>query len=421
MTLKLYKKKVIEHTKNRKFRQILSMLTSSALGVGLGILTSVINTRLLGPEAFGDFKFIQSIFNILMVFFSVGIFHTGGRLIAGREFTKMRKQIIGGLFFLTTLISCVFVVTVFLSSYVQEAIFKNGLGPIIRYAAPLSFIFVFKVALDKFLEGDNKINQLAVFQVLPKLMYIVVAFSVSLFFELNVTIVLLIFLSAQLLAIIYGTRQFDISFRGFREPVKYILEANKTHGFQIYIGALVSNGTLHFSSFIIAYFLSNTEVGFFNLANTIAVPLSMIPQVVGTAYFKDFANSNKISSKVIWMTIAVTLTAFIVFIAIIEYVILFLYSDEYLEVVTLLYYISFAYVIQGLYLVLNRFLSAHGIGKELKTASFIRGGINIVGFIALVKLLGTTGACITLVISNFSYLLYLGYKYKEFVESHLDH
>jgi O-antigen/teichoic acid export membrane protein len=392
------------------------MLTSSALGVGLGILTSVINTRLLGPEAFGDFKFIQSIFNILMVFFSLGVFHTGGRLIAGKEFEGLRKGIIGALFFLTSLISLAFVLTVFLSSYIQEAIFDNNLGPIIRYAAPLSFVFVFKVALDKFLEGDNKINELAVFQILPKLLYIVVIFIVSQFFDLNVTIVLAVFLLTQLISTLYGTRKFSISFTKLREPIKNILQENKLHGFQIYIGALVSNGTLHFSSFIIAYFLSNTEVGYFNLANTIAVPLSMIPQVVGTAYFKDFANSNKISNKVIWTTLAVTLVSFVIFIALIKYVIIFLYSEEYLEVVTLLYYISFAYVIQGMYLVLNRFLSAHGIGKELKNASFIRGGINILGFIILVKILGTIGACITLVFSNLSYFLYMWYKYKEFVK-----
>jgi O-antigen/teichoic acid export membrane protein len=418
MTLKLYKEKVLKQTKNRRFRQIVSMLTSSALGVGLGILTSVINTRLLGPEAFGDFKFIQSIFNILMVFFSVGIFHTGGRLIASKDFEHRRKDIIGGLFFLTTLISFVFIITVFISSYVQEAIFDNQLGTIIRYAAPLSFVFVFKVALDKFLEGDNKINELAIFQVLPKFLYIGVVFSISLMLELDVFIVLGVFLITQMASVLYGVLQFNISFQRIKEPIDFILKENKAHGFQIYIGALVSNGTLHFSSFIIAYFLSNTEVGFFNLANTIAVPLSMVPQVVGTAYFKEFANSNKISNKVIWTTLAVTLTSFLIFIAIIKYVIIFLYSEEYLEVVTLLYYISFAYVIQGLYLVLNRFLSAHGIGKELKMASFIRGGVNIIGFVVLIKLIGTIGACITLVLSNLSYFLYLAYKYREFVKAH---
>ena len=391
------------------------MLASSSAGIIVGVLTSVINTRLLGPEAFGDFKFIQSIFNILMVFFTVGIFHTGGRLIAGREFASMRKEIIGGLFFLTTLISVGFIVAVIFTSYIQELIFSNGLGTVIRYIAPLSFVFVFKVALDKFLEGDNKIHELAIFQLMPKVLYILVVLAVSVFAEINVFIVLLLFLLTQLITVIYGTKKFDISFAKLRSPINYILNENKEHGLQIYLGALVSNGTLHFSSFIIAYFLSNTEVGFFNLANTIAVPLSMIPQVVGTAYFKYFANSDRIPNKVIYSTLVVTLLSFVCFILLIKYVIIFLYSEEYVPVVELLYYISFAYVIQGLYLVLNRFLSAHGIGRELRNASFIRGGINIIGFIVLVKYFGTVGACITLVVSNVSYFLYLYFKYKYFV------
>jgi len=415
MTLQKYKQKVVEQTKSKKFKQILSMLTSSALGIGLGIGTSVINTRLLGPESFGDFKFIQSIFNIMMIFFSVGIFHTGGRLIADKQFQHIRKKIFGGLFGLTFLISGLFIATVFVSSYVQEYIFDNNLGYIIRYAAPFTFVFVFKVALDKFMEGDNLIHELAIFQIAPKVLYVVFILVASLVLELNLMIVLGVFLLTQLVSTVYGYSKFSPDFWGFSETSKLIFTENKNHGFQIYIGALVSNGTLHLSSFIIAYYLDNTNVGYFNLANTIATPLSMIPQVVGTAYFKDFANSDRIPKKVISSTILISLLAFGAFILMIKYVIVFLYSEDYLPVVTLIYYISFAYVIQGLYLVLNRFLSAHGIGKELKNASFIRGAVNIIGFVVLIKLIGTVGACITLVFSNVSYFLYLAIQYKNFV------
>ncbi|WKN30493.1 oligosaccharide flippase family protein [Porifericola rhodea] len=415
MILQKYKQKVVEQTKSKKFKQILSMLTSSALGIGLGIGTSVINTRLLGPESFGDFKFIQSIFNIMMIFFSVGIFHTGGRLIADKQFQHIRKKIFGGLFGLTFLISGLFIATVFVSSYVQEYIFDNNLGYIIRYAAPFTFVFVFKIALDKFMEGDNLIHELAIFQIAPKVLYVVFILIASLVLELNLMIVLGVFLLTQLVSTVYGYSKFSPDFSGFSETSKLIFAENKDHGFQIYIGALVSNGTLHLSSFIIAYYLDNTNVGYFNLANTIATPLSMIPQVVGTAYFKDFANSDRIPKKVISSTILISLLAFGAFILMIKYVIVFLYSEDYLPVVTLIYYISFAYVIQGLYLVLNRFLSAHGIGRELKNASFIRGAVNIIGFVVLIKLIGTVGACITLVFSNVSYFLYLAIQYKNFV------
>lgn len=416
MILKKYKHQLVQQSKSKKFKQIVSMLTSSALGIVLGIGTSVINTRLLGPEDFGDFKFIQSIFNILVIFFSVGIFHTGGRLLADKKFEHINRKITGGLLFLTAIISAGFIITTFISSYVQEYIFSNNLGKIIRYAAPFTFASIYKVAFDKFLEGENKIHELAVFQVAPKILYVVFVLIAALLFELNLAYVLGIFLFTQIVATIYGYAKFNPVYKDLRNTTKLIFEENKSHGFQIYIGTLVSNGTLHLSSFIIAYFLDNTNVGFFNLANTISVPLSMIPQVVGTAYFKDFANSDRIPKKVINLTLVVSLLSFILFIVFIKYVILFLYSAEYLPVVTLLYYISFAYVVQGLYLVLNRFLSAHGIGKELKNASFIRGAVNIIGFILLVKWIGTVGACITLVVSNISYFLYLVIEYKKFVK-----
>jgi O-antigen/teichoic acid export membrane protein len=100
-------------------------------------------------------------------------------------------------------------------------------------------------------------------------------------------------------------------------------------------------------------------------------------------------------------------------------VVVLLYSEEFLPVVPLVYIVSFAYLIEGLLLVLNRFLSAHGIGKELRNASFARGFINIIGFVGLTKVYGTMGASTTLLVGSIVYFLYLYVKYRQFVNGTL--
>ena len=43
----------------------------------------------------------------------------------------------------------------------------------------------------------------------------------------------------------------------------------------------------------------NTEVGFYTLALTVTTPLSTLPAIIGTTYFKQFATQPRIPSKVL--------------------------------------------------------------------------------------------------------------------------
>ncbi len=412
-------KSIVRQTKGVKGKQVLSLLASYGLGIGLGIGTSVINTRILGPDSFGDYKFIQTIFDFLMIFFSVGIFHTGGRLIAYEKYKKDKEQIIGTLFVMTGAISVAFIITTLFVSYAQEAVYDNDLGPVIRLMLPLLFVFPFKIATIKFLEGDNKIYSLSAFNITPKALYLAVLLVAGYFITVDVTSALLIFLVANALAIAIVAPVLKPKFQRIKEHMKTVIRENKGHGYHIYIGTLVSNGSFQFGTFVISYYLDNTNVGFYNLANTIAVPLSMVPQAVGTAFFKDFANLKKIPDKVVYATIGISVVAFLAFMLIIKYVVVLLYSEEFLPVVPLIYIVSVAYLIQGFFLVINRFLSAHGIGKDLRNASFVRGFVNIVGFVVLTKLYGTAGACFTLLVGTIVYFVYLYVKYRQFVNGKL--
>lgn len=412
-------KSLINQSKGVKGKQILSLLASYGLGIGLGIGTSVANTRILGPDSFGDYKFVQNIFTFLMVFFSVGVFHTGGRLIAYQKYERIKPQIIGTLYVMTGIISAAFIIASLLVSYGQDAIYGNDLGRVVRIVLPLLFVFPFKVGIIKFLEGDNKIYALSAFDVTPKILYLLVLLLVSYFTTTNATVALAIFLIANAVAVVAITPVLKPKFEQIRKHTQTILRENRGHGYQIYIGSLISNGSLHLGTFVISYYLDNTNVGFYNLALTMAVPLSMVPQAVGTSYFKDFANLSKIPDKVVYSTIGISATAFVAFILMVKYVVVLLYSEEFLPVVPLVYIASFAYLLEGFLLVLNRFLSAHGIGKELKRASMARGTINIVGFVVLTKFFGTAGACVTLLIGSIVYFAYLYVKYRQFVNGTL--
>ena len=66
----------------KRVKQASVLYISLSIGVLVGIGVSVLNTRLLGPEQYGDFKFLQSLFSFAVTFVTLGIFYSGGRLIA---------------------------------------------------------------------------------------------------------------------------------------------------------------------------------------------------------------------------------------------------------------------------------------------------------------------------------------------------
>ena len=409
--------KALKKTESKAARQTAALLTSDVLSIGLGIGVSVINTRLLGPKDFGDFKYLMTLFSFVMVFFGFGIASTGSRLIALKGLEYKKKNIIGGILTIFMANVLIFSTVLYIVSYIQEEIYGNGLGRVIRILIPILLFFPFQTFMEKILEGDNRIYTLSVFRTTPKVLYILTLYVVSLVIAISATQAVIIHMLAIAALLPFIIRQLAPSFQNIRESVAFVLKENKVHGRQVYWGALVSNGSQSISTFTISYFLDNISVGFFVLANTIARPLMMIPQTIGTTLYKKFANSDRIPTNILLLTLGVTLSIYCVFIVAIKYIVLFVYSEEFLPVLPIVYLVSISFIVQGFCAFINRFLNSHGRGIELRNASFVRGGINIIGFIVLVKYFGINGACITLITSNIVYLLSLIVGYRRYVRS----
>jgi O-antigen/teichoic acid export membrane protein len=417
MPVKTTLHKAWKKANSRSSLQILSLLTSNVLGIVLGVVVSVINTRLLGPEVYGDYKFLQNLFSFTLILLTGGAFNTAGRLVALNEHQNNKKEILGGIFVVSAITCFLFLLVSLVSSYVQESIYDNSLGSTIRLLLPLLFFFPFKSIIERVLEGDNRIHELSMYRVSQKILYIVPVLLYSYFFTLDLLSSLIMHLLALIVFLPYVYIKLKPQFINTKKNLKLIKEENDKHGFHIYIGSLLSNGSQSLSAFTLGYFLDNVSVGYFALANTIATPLMMVPQTIATTSFKRFANSKSIPLKMVIATLGITVGAILIFNLLIQFVILYVYSEEYLPVLPYVRIMSISFGIQGFCFIINRFLSSHGRGKELRNASFVRGLINITGFFVLVKYFGVYGACVTLIISNVIYLGYLYLQYKRYTKN----
>lgn len=404
---------ISEIVKKRKAKQIGSLYTSMVLAIIIGIGVSVINTRLLGPKQYGDLKFLQNLFAFVVTFLTLGVFVSGSRLLALRKNEAIKNQLIGNLLLFATAISVLLIIGLFIFSFFEEQIFHNELGKIIRIFSPLLFVFPFQLCLENIMQGDNRIYELSVFRIAPKILYFIGAIVFNYFVPLSLTSALGIELFALAMIILIMTIHFKPKLVNVKKNLSIIWKENKTYGFQDYIGTIAGVASANLAGFSISYFIDNTNVGFFSLALTTTMPLTMIPNAVGTTFFKDFANRDSIPKKTTAVTLVLSIGALIFFLLIIKKVILLLYSAEYSAVVPLAYLVSIGCIFHGFGDYINRFLGAHGKGKQLRNGAFAVGVSNVLGYILLVYFFGVKGAAITKLISGMTYFGMLYYFYKK--------
>jgi len=403
-------------TERKKAKQVSALYGSMVVGILIGIGVSVVNTRLLGPQQYGDLKFLQNLFAFVVTFLTLGVFVSGSRILAQRKNENIKHQLIGTLLIFAAAISIVLIIVLFIFSFFEEKLFQNELGQAIRIFSPLLFVFPFNLCLENIMQGDNKIYELSIFRVGPKVLYILVAISFNYFVSLSLTSALAIqFLTFAFIILIMAI-SFKPKFNNLKKNISIIWQQNKTYGFQVYIGMLVGVASAKLGGLSIGYFIDNTNVGFFSLAITVTMPLRMIPTAVGTTFFKDFANRNSIPEKATLFTLILSISALFFFVMLIKKIILLLYSSEYIAVVPLAYIVSIGSIFHGIGDYINRFLGAHGKGKELRNGAFAVGVSNILGYIVLVHIFGTKGAAITMMISGliYCYMMYFFYmKYRK--------
>ena len=89
----------------------------------------------------------------------------------------------------------------------------------------------------------------------------------------------------------------------------------------------------------------------------------MLPAIIGTAYFKQFATQPRIPHKVFQNTILLASATCILFILLIKPLVSFLYSEPYSLVSTYAYWVAVGFSIHGVGDMINRYLGSHGQGN----------------------------------------------------------
>lgn len=404
-------------TKQKK--QILVLYASTFIGMMLGMLSSIVNTKFMPPTDYGDVRYVQNIINFIAAFLLFGYFLSGSRLLALSANVVHSRRIKGVMVIILSAactVLCLSMVVCFLL-HTQ----KPSVATLFIVSMPVCFYPLFLNYVDQTAAGDNQIGRLALARLLPYLIYVPLAFCLYSVFGATSTRMILLqwgVYSAVYIVIIASTKPL---FRNLRPVWDDLKRENRQYGIQLYAGSLVMVATNYLAGISLGYFnADNSEVGFYTLALTVTAPLAYLPSIVGTTYFKKFATQPCIPGRVILYTAILTLASLLAFLLIIRPTVIMLYSERYAIVGTYASFLAFGFCIHGMGDMFNRYLCSHGQGVSVRNASIANGIFKILGYIILVAIFNTNGAIATTILCDVVYCLCLVFYYIRFTQTAVD-
>lgn len=392
--------------------QVILLYSTSIIGLFLGIIVSVLNTRYLSPIEYGDVRYVQNIINFVSSLLLVGFFTSGSRLLAITDDEIKKRQVRGIMCVILAITIVIVMLSMLVLTVYNTIIDNNNISYLFLVAIPVCGNVLMLNYVNTTAQGDNHINKIAIARLVPSLLYCGIAFLIYHFWGATPARMLLLFNGLAIITLFFIILSTKPAFSDLKESFKILKEENRSYGFNVYLGSLVAVSTQYIAGITLgAYCENNANVGFYTLALSLSTPMTMLPGIIGTTHFKKFSRANSISPKVIKASFGITILTLILFLAFIKYIVGFLYNNSYSSVSTYASILAFATCFHGLGDMFNRFLGSHGRGKEIRNSAIACGITSITGYLILVYYFDIYGAIATRMAGSIVYFTCMVFYY----------
>lgn len=395
--------------------QTFILFGSSIIGVGLGIIASILNTHFLTPAEYGNYRYVYNIISFFSSLLLFGYFVSGCRLLAVTENPLRKKRINGAMILILTVAIIVLAICIVIFGIIQQFWINSDTTSLIFISLPICAAPLLLNYINTTFQGENRVTGLAYARLLPYLIYLPIGYFWYTNWGATAKTLMLLQNGCALIVLLILIIQLRPKFSGLKPIFKELQKENRQYGFHVYIGSVLAVSLGYISGMTLGWFEpNNVNVGYYTLALTIATPLSLLPAITGTTHFKEFATNNCIQKKIIIHTGLLSALTLIGFIIIIIPLVKWLYSEEYAITGIYACFLAIGMTFHGFGDMFNRFLGSHGRGKEIRNTAVINGSVQILGSIVLVYLWGIYGAIITKIISSTIYFVLMWYYYHKY-------
>ena len=401
---------------NERAKQVLGLFSVNIVGILIGIITSIIITRYLGPKGYGDYQFIQSIFNLAVIIFSFGFFQAGNRALVLNDDKQKAKEYYGAELIITGGLFIIISLFLVLYALFDKNLHQKQLDSFFLFIIPFSWVFLIANYFETLFQADNRIDMLSQVRLYPKIGFLLTAILVYFIFrnlQLNrLAIIWSFYLVTEAIVYLFILFKLNVSFKNIKERINEIWTYNKSFGLNVYMGSIFAVGFDKLTGVLISYYApNNSGVGFFTLALAFATPLSFIPNTIATTHYKDFSTYKHIPKKLFRITLGLSCSALIGLWLIIGPFIKIFYGIEFSTVINLNFIVSIGVLAFGFGDFFNRYLGANGKGKALRNGAIIVGLALLILSLIFIPLYGEYGAAFSKLVSGFVYMIVMIFYY----------
>lgn len=380
------------YLKNKTAHHTLLLYSAVIINIFLGWAITKLNTHFLTIDEFGQYSFFVAAVYFILSFFTFGVFDSNSRLQALQKNETERRQYFAATLIIAVFFSIIFSVFIYLFSFLSDSIFEVKIAFLFKDNFFLIGVLVFQSFLFLTLRGAGKIKELSFMTFGPRLNYLLFLgyLIYSNVFTLNNSIyslfVGLIIPVVIIIIIIKPTMQ------NLKYKISDLINETKRFGVHLYLSNILGETLSHADKLLISYFLQADSMAYYGLAYVLTFPLSHFSKSLSTTLFSKFANEDFINPKILKINILFIFTSVILFILLREYIIIYLFSAEYMPAVELMLPLAFAFGFSGLSKPFTHFLMAKGFGKIVRNISITVPVTNVMLNLFLIPKFGIIGA-----------------------------
>ena len=403
---------------SKEKKQVAILYLSTVLGVLIGIINSIINTRFLEPTDYGDVRYVQNIINFVASLLLFGYFWSGSRLLALSKSEEYSRRVRGILVVILGIATAVLTISTAICILLHNG--QTNVSYLFLVSLPVCASPLLTNYINNTAQGDNHIGRLAMMRLLPPAIYAGLAYYIYSHYGATPTKMILLQwgLSVAICVVIIISER--PSFKNLKPIFAELNKENREYGFQLYLGSIVMVTTGYIAGMTLSFFNEdNTQVGYYTLATTVTAPLTMLPAIIGTTYFKKFATLPKIPDKLMKYTIILTALSCVFFVLVIQKLIVLLYTEKYAPVGLYAVWLSVGCCVHGIGDMINRYMGSHGQGKAIRNSSIYNGIFKVLGYSLLVWLWNANGALITTLLCDVIYMGCMVYYYRIFIKQNV--
>ena len=409
---------------NKHLRQSVTLMLWNFLSMPLAFVTNIVITRYMGAKDYGDYLYVQKVFDFAYIVLGFGVLQSINRviLLAKDKGEQKIREYYGSGFLCLLVLYAIICVSLYSFTFISPNIRAKGLFDVMLCVIPFSLIHFTMTFYEQVLPASNRISELIIQRYIPRICLFVLALALYLVVkkvDLGISpvfVVWSIFWGTQALVYLYVFIRIKPSFKNAKQNIREILKIDKEFGIQVYFGNLFSTAFTALMPIFLSFFgEDNAGVGFYSLSLMLSQPLSFIPVVVAISHYQKFADYKAIPRKLMMTTFLVSIAAMIFLWLIVAPFINIFYTPDFSPVIYLTIVSSVGTLSYGISDFFSRYLMAQGKGKPLRNSSFIVGFTTLALSVALIPWIHETGAAITHVGAGLIYFFIILYYYRKCV------